>query len=158
MDCSPPRLLHPWGSPGKSSGVGCHALPQGIFLTQHSQINFFLSPIASLQTHKTLCSIKRQRIYCKGKNQPRRESWQPSLKIPMVLPRPPTSVVLTPSWVPRCEVQPGRSSFLTRAGLGLWQAGPCLLNTLVPLQVAFCPLDAPESSLLANQEIGRAHV
>ncbi|OWK15082.1 hypothetical protein Celaphus_00000660 [Cervus elaphus hippelaphus] len=37
------------------------------------------------------------------------------------------------------EVQPGRSSFLTRAGLGLWQ-------------VTFCPLDAPESSLLADQE------
>lgn len=31
--------------------------------------------------------------------------------------------------------------------------GPSLLlNTLVPLQMAFCPLDAPESSLLADQE------
>ena len=38
MDCSPPedtdRLLCPWGSPGKNTGVGCHFLPQGIFLTQ----------------------------------------------------------------------------------------------------------------------------
>ena len=35
MDCSPsPRLLCPWGSPGKNTGVGCHALLQGIFLTQ----------------------------------------------------------------------------------------------------------------------------
>ena len=25
------RLLCPWDSPGKHSGVGCHALPQGIF-------------------------------------------------------------------------------------------------------------------------------
>ena len=30
----PPRLLCPWDSPGKNTGVGCHALLQGIFLTQ----------------------------------------------------------------------------------------------------------------------------
>ena len=30
----PTRLLCPWDSPGKNSGMGCHALPQGIFLTQ----------------------------------------------------------------------------------------------------------------------------
>jgi len=30
------RLLCPWDSPGKSIGVGCHALLQGIFLTQGS--------------------------------------------------------------------------------------------------------------------------
>ena len=29
-----PRLLCPWDSPGKNTGVGCHVLPQGIFLTQ----------------------------------------------------------------------------------------------------------------------------
>ena len=32
----PARLLCPWGSPGKDTGVGCHALLQGIFLTQGS--------------------------------------------------------------------------------------------------------------------------
>ena len=32
MDCSPP--LSPWGSPGKNTGVGCHFLLQGIFMTQ----------------------------------------------------------------------------------------------------------------------------
>ena len=32
----PARLLCPWGSPGKNTGVGCHALLQGIFLTQRS--------------------------------------------------------------------------------------------------------------------------
>ena len=26
---SPPRLLHPWNFPGKSTGVGCHFLLQG---------------------------------------------------------------------------------------------------------------------------------
>ena len=28
------RLLHPWDSPGKSTGVGCHFLLQMIYLTQ----------------------------------------------------------------------------------------------------------------------------
>ena len=30
----PTRLLCPWNSPGKNSGMGCHSLLQGIFLTQ----------------------------------------------------------------------------------------------------------------------------
>ena len=30
----PTRLLCPWDSSGKNTGVGCHALLQGIFLTQ----------------------------------------------------------------------------------------------------------------------------
>ena len=33
------RLLSPWDSPGKNTGVGCHALLQGIFLTQESNLN-----------------------------------------------------------------------------------------------------------------------
>ena len=32
------RLLCPWGSPSKNPGVGCHALLQGIFLTQGSNL------------------------------------------------------------------------------------------------------------------------
>ena len=32
----PARLLHPWDFPGKNTGVGCHFLLQGIFLTQGS--------------------------------------------------------------------------------------------------------------------------
>ena len=32
MDCS----LCPWNSPGQNTGVGCHSLLQGIFLTQRS--------------------------------------------------------------------------------------------------------------------------
>ena len=32
----PARLLCPWDSPGKDTGVGCHALLQGIFPTQGS--------------------------------------------------------------------------------------------------------------------------
>ena len=48
----PTRLLHPWDFPGKNTGVGCHFLLQGIFLTQGSnpsllqckQIIYWLSP------------------------------------------------------------------------------------------------------------------
>ena len=32
------RLLCPWDSPGKNTGVGCHFLLQGIFLTQVSNL------------------------------------------------------------------------------------------------------------------------
>ena len=34
----PTRLLCPWGSPGKNTGVGCHVPLQGIFLTQGSNL------------------------------------------------------------------------------------------------------------------------
>ena len=32
------RLLCPWNFPGKNTGVGCHCLLQGIFLTQGSNL------------------------------------------------------------------------------------------------------------------------
>ena len=35
-DCVPTKLLCPWDSPGKKTGVDCHALLQGIFPTQGS--------------------------------------------------------------------------------------------------------------------------
>ena len=34
------RLLCPWDSPDKITGVGCHALLQGIFLTQGLNLHF----------------------------------------------------------------------------------------------------------------------
>ena len=33
------RLLRPWDSPGESTGVGRHALLQGIFLTQGQNLS-----------------------------------------------------------------------------------------------------------------------
>ena len=35
---SPAKLLCPWDSPGKGTGVGCHFLLQGTFLTQESNL------------------------------------------------------------------------------------------------------------------------
>ena len=37
MDCSPQAPLS-WDSPGKHAGAGCHALLQGLFLTQGSNL------------------------------------------------------------------------------------------------------------------------
>ena len=36
------RLLCPWDFPGKNTGVGCHFLLQGIFLTQGSNLHLLL--------------------------------------------------------------------------------------------------------------------
>ena len=38
----PSRLLCPWDSPGKKTGVGCHVLLQGIFPTQESNAHLML--------------------------------------------------------------------------------------------------------------------
>ena len=40
----PARLLCAWGSPGKNTGVGYHALFQGIFLIQGLNPRLFMSP------------------------------------------------------------------------------------------------------------------
>jgi len=40
----PTRLLSSWDSPDKNSGVGCHALLQGIFLTQGFEPASLMSP------------------------------------------------------------------------------------------------------------------
>ena len=38
----------PWDSPGKNTGIGCHFLPQGIFLTQGSNPNLLHWQVDSL--------------------------------------------------------------------------------------------------------------
>ena len=42
MDCSLTRLLCPWNSPGKNTGVGCSALLQGTFPTQGSNPHVYV--------------------------------------------------------------------------------------------------------------------
>ena len=41
-----PRLLCPWNSPDKNTGVGCHAFLQGLFLTQGSNPSLKTSQLA----------------------------------------------------------------------------------------------------------------
>ena len=45
------RLLCPWDSPGKNTGVGCHALLQGVFPTQG--LNMCLLPLLYWQARFT---------------------------------------------------------------------------------------------------------
>ena len=64
-DCKPARLLCLWDSPGKHTGVGCHFLFQGIFLTQGlnlgllhcRRILYRLSHQGSLTLNETLPKV-----------------------------------------------------------------------------------------------------
>ena len=54
----PARLLCPWGSPGKNTGVGCHCLLQGIFPTQGLNLGLLhcrqtLYPLSHQGSHKS---------------------------------------------------------------------------------------------------------
>ena len=48
MDYSLPGSLRPWDFPGKNTGVGCHFLLQGIFLTQGSSMHLLHWQVDSL--------------------------------------------------------------------------------------------------------------
>ena len=54
----PSRLLHPWYFPGKSTGVGCHFLLQGIFPTQGS--NPGLPPYRQMEGEDYSCILLRK--------------------------------------------------------------------------------------------------
>ena len=51
----PARLLCPWDSPDKSTGVGCHALLQGIFPTQGSNLCLYISCIGRWVLYRECC-------------------------------------------------------------------------------------------------------
>ena len=49
-----PRLLCPWGFPGKNTGVGCHFLLQGIFLAQGLNPGLLLCNLYCWATRKAI--------------------------------------------------------------------------------------------------------
>ena len=55
----PARLLYPWDSPGKNTGVGCHFLLQGIFPTQESNPGL-------LHCRKTLYRLSYAELVSRG--------------------------------------------------------------------------------------------
>ena len=60
----PARLLCPWNSPGKNTGVGCHSLLQGISPTQGSNLGLLhCRPIIYHLSHKR--SSKESQALCK---------------------------------------------------------------------------------------------
>ena len=59
MDCSPPSSSVHGNSPGKNTGVGCHFLLQGIFLTQGAKLHLlqFLQGNKAFLSHFTQSSV-----------------------------------------------------------------------------------------------------
>ena len=55
MDCSPPGSSVHGDSPGKNTGVGCHAHLQGIFLTQGSNLGLLHWQADSLPSEPPCC-------------------------------------------------------------------------------------------------------
>ena len=70
----PTRLLCPWNSPGKNTGVGDHSLLQGIFQTHGSnlgllhckQILYYLRQVSEGSTNSPNFSPERNRVMCCG--------------------------------------------------------------------------------------------
>jgi len=67
------RLLRPWDFPGKSTGVGCHFLLQGIFLTQglnlglpHCRQPFYHLSHQGI-SHSTILQCKKEKIIKENK-------------------------------------------------------------------------------------------
>ena len=72
---SPARLLCPWGSPGKNTGMSSHALLQRVFLTQGS--NSFLLCLLHLQAG-SLPQVppgKPESCYSNNNNNKNSKSW-----------------------------------------------------------------------------------
>ena len=98
-DCSLPRLLCPWKSPGKNTGMGCHTLLQRIFLTQGSnlgllhcrQILYHLSQLSKLQEIMEDWGAWCAAVHGVIKNWTRLSNWTttimncPSLILPMTV-------------------------------------------------------------------------
>ena len=80
MDCSPPGFSVLGDSPGKNTGVGCHSIPQGIFLTQG------LNPCLLCLLHRQLCSLP---LPLPGKPNPGIEPRSPTLQADSLLFEPP---------------------------------------------------------------------
>ena len=83
----PARLLCPWDSPGKTSGVGCHSLLQGIFLTQGLNLHFFASQADSspaepitLNTHAKAPCQKQPAWGARGSKE-ERCVWRKALRV-----------------------------------------------------------------------------
>ena len=56
----PARLLRPWNSPSKNTGVGCHSLLHGIFPTQG--MNLGLLHCRQILYHLNLCNTHKQSL------------------------------------------------------------------------------------------------
>ena len=121
MDCKPTRLLHPWHSPDKNTGVCCHALLQRTFLTQHLlqllhwQWVFLLVPPGKPPNKKKFLSLNKREILGNFDSQRSGSSMQCPLQ------RLPERCLLTIRSCPPCA-GPGASTLQGwwRSGQGGW--------------------------------------
>ena len=69
------QILCPWDSPGKNTGVNCHALLQGIFPTQRlnpcllhlpALASRFFTTSATWEVHILLASLQKIEVYLGG--------------------------------------------------------------------------------------------
>ena len=78
MDCSPPSSSVHGDSPGKNTGVGCHALLHRVFPTQGSNPGFLALQADSF----TMLATREAQEYCSGKPiPPSGELSNPGLKL-----------------------------------------------------------------------------
>ena len=107
MDCSSARLLCPWNSPGKDTGVGCHFLLQGIFPTQGSKpclLHLLCWQVGSLP----LCHLGSH------------SSWHRSLKLGL-----PVTPEACASFLPAlCDLPSWAVCHRRRCSRALWEAEP----------------------------------
>ena len=139
----PTRLLYPWNSPARNTGVGSHSLLQGIFLTQGSslglphcrQIIVWTTREAFMKvTHykgnsclKMSCKWKRI-LYCSGQTG-QCCVWSPASEMAPEAPVPTPSCGLFPhaARVHLCD-QEHRAGVMVCQSLGLDCRGPSLLS------------------------------
>ena len=106
MDCSPPGSSDHGDSPGKNTGVGCHALLQGIFPTQRlnpglphcRQILYHLS-------HQGSLLVKKKSLFSSGKGNCEKKDWCPPVSWLWSELQHPSSSVLYPFSLPLISPQ-----------------------------------------------------
>ena len=103
----PARLLCPWNFPGKNTGVGCHSLLQGIFLTQGSNPGLLNC---------------RQILYCLSHKQTRWDMWKLSTASSLFFCQPETALN-NPRWLRqwRIHLKCGTSQFYPWFGKIPWR-------------------------------------
>ena len=99
----PTRLLCPWDSPGKNTGMGCHAHFQGIFPTQESKLH-----VSCL-------------LHCQPSSLPLAPPWKPSAHLGL-LPTGGVGIVF-PTHPQSLKIPPHHSTSTVRAELPALSCG-----------------------------------
>ena len=121
MDCSPPGSSVHKDSPGKNTGVGCHALFQAVFPTQGSNTGLLhCRQILYRLSHQVSPRILDWVAYpfSRGSSRPRNRTWSPAFQadsLPAELPGNPIRRTLPHYW--SCFFPESSMSVLTESCL-----------------------------------------